>query len=565
MTAKVLFYFFSVAASANVGSADLLKSYPGEVLRNEIVEFKPKADHHFSLEAPQKCQGGAPLEATARRIKCQFTSAGGASAVLNVCDDKKTFCKPVNVSLLVQEKAAREPVRLVKNQLLNKEVKRILVPGFVFVTPDEARKEALNKGQPVLVMISTDWCPPCNEAKEYLLASPMFQEFTRNWYKIYVDGDSLGAADWDKVLPFSYYPSFVLLNARMEEVARFNGELRQTVFKSWAEENLGLMKDPVATLRQRVLARRENQFKQKISDWWNGVRSPAKRYDKIRMLRYALDRDEKDVVRSVLASSEELDVGELKPQILRFRIAELEAAENRNNAAIAQVRRELLDATLSTDDWAEALSSLCDADLKACEFEAGNLPRRLEFLNSRAHLTEAERASMMGEEFFYLAQAFEKMKNAAKQKEYAQKCVGAYQALKAQSGPRLSRSAQQGLVPCLEQAEKFQEAQALLKTLVQTYPYEPTFMIRLARLYRKQKKLDLALEWINKAEGVAYGYNWFSLVLIKSDILLDLKQKEEAQSILNAALMELRLDEDRESRNQVIVARLRAAQAKISN
>ncbi len=565
MSTSVLISLLAFAAVASGGPADLLKAYPGEVLRNEIVEFKPKPDHHFSLEAPQKCQGSAPLEATARVIKCQFTNAGAASAVLNICDDKKTFCKPVNVSLLVQEKAAREPVRLVQNQFLNKDVKRSLVPGFVFASPEEARREALNKGQPVLIMISTDWCPLCNEAKEYLLTSSLFQELTRNWYKIYVDGDSLGAADWDKVVPFSYYPSFILLNARMEEIARFNGELRQSVFKTWAEENLSLMKDPISVLRERVLARRETRFKQKIQDWWNSVRGPAKRYDKLRLLRYALDRDERGVVRSILASQEELDAADVKPQILRFRISELEQVEDRNVTAIAGLQKELLAATLAADDWAEALSSLCDTDLRACKFEAVNLPRRIEFLERRSNLTPAERASMMGEEFYYLAQAFEKLKDKSKQKEYAQKCVGAYQALKAQSGLKLPRSAQQGLVPCLEQAERYQEAQELLKTLVQTYPYEPTFMIRLARLYRKQKKLDLALEWINKAETVAYGYNWFSLVLIKTDILLDLKKKDEARAVVQAALTELRLDQDRESRNQTIVARLRAAQAKISN
>lgn len=560
MILLIAVFGFSLWANEN-----LLQTFPGEILRNEIVEFKPIRGHHFSLEAPQKCQKGAPLEATARFIKCQFTVAGGATATLNVCDDQKTFCKPVPISLLVLEKPGREPVRLVKNQLLNKELKKSLVPGFEFPTPEEARGEALKKGQPVLVMISTDWCPPCNEAKEYLLTSGAFREATKDWYKIYVDGDGLSAAEWDKLVPFSYYPSFVLLNAKMEEVARFNGELRQADFQNWAAENVQLLNDPIAAVRARVLARHEGRFWQKVLDWWNVRRGQSKKYDQVRLLRYALDREDKEVVRQILTRKESLDLADLKTRVLDFRIGELEDQENADSGVRLALLRERLMGLLSGDDWAEGLSRLCEADVKACELEVQSWPQRWAALSARTGLTEAERASMLGEEFYYMTQVFAKLKDPKKQKEFANKCVDAYQSLKKLSQLKLPRSAQQGLVPCLEQAERYQEALTALKTLVEIYPYEPTFMIRLARLYRKQKKSAQALDWMNKAESVAYGYNWFSLVLIKSEILLDLGRRDEAKSLIDSALNEVQLEPDRESRNQRLVARLRAVQSKISN
>ncbi len=561
----LVLWFSSQGAWASSGPAELLKAFPGEVLRNEIVAFKPKADHHFSLEAPQRCSGKAPIEATARTIKCQFTDPGSAEATLNVCDDKKTFCKPVAVSLLVAEKAAREPIRLVQNQLLNKDLKASMVPGFNFATPDEARREAARIGQPVLVMISTDWCPPCNEAKEYLLTSEAFQTTTKDWYRIYVDGDSLGASEWDKVVPFHYYPSFVLLNSKMEEVARFNGELRQKNFRDWAKDQIRWLDYPIKDLRVRVAARMQKTFRQRLSDWWNGVHNSSRRYDKIRMLAHALDQRDKEMA-DLLIYKQDFHPEEIRSQTLNYQIEKLEGNTKPDAVKLrAALFRNLTDHNLNREDWAESVTRMCDVDEAECRALTVNIPLRLDALKTRSDLTPAERASALGEEYYYLAQLFLRLKDKAKEKEFAESCVTAYEDLRRLSKMKLPRSAQQGIVPCLEQAGRFQEAEKALKSLVEMYPYEPTFMLRMARLFRKQKKLDLALQWVNKAEVVAYGYNWFSLVLLKSEILLDLKRKDEAKATLSAALTELRLDEDRESRNQLVVSRLRAAQEKISN
>lgn len=553
-------------AFAHPGPSDLLKSVPGEILRNEVVEFKPKPEHHFSLEAPQKCAGGAPVEASARVIKCQFTNPGSAEAVLNVCDDKKTFCKPVTVSLLVAEKAAREPVRLVRNQYLNKDLKKSLVPGFEFATPEEAKKEAKKRGKPVLIMISTDWCPPCNEAKEYLMVSDVFNKVTKDFYKIYVDGDSLGAAEWDKTVPFSYYPSFVLLNSDLEEIARYNGKLREFDFRMWVEKQKSFIDDPIKDVRERVFARKENSFTRRMKDWWNRVRGNSRRMDKVRLLHYALDQDDKLAIELLIADKNTSYPESIKAKVINYEISKLAGSDKpEDKKRRIKLFNDLVEINLSLEDWAESVLRMCEDDEAECKALTKNIPLREESLQNRLGFTPPEMASALAEEYYYLAQLFARIKDPVREKEFAGKCVVAYQTLKALSKLDLPRSAQQGLVPCLEQAGRFKEAEQVLSSLVEMYPYEPTFMIRMARMYRKQKKLDLALKWINKAETVAYGYNWFSLVLIKSDILLDLKKKGEAKSLLNAALAELRLDEDRDSRNQTVVARLRAAEAKISN
>ena len=93
-------------------------------------------------------------------------------------------------------------------------------------------------------------------------------------------------------------------------------------------------------------------------------------------------------------------------------------------------------------------------------------------------------------------------------------------------------------------------------------PSEPTFRLRLARVYRKQKLFAKALDQVDQGLAVAYGYNWFTAVLLKSDILLDQKRGADADRVLREALNEVQLSSDPSNRNQLLAGRLRAAQLK---
>jgi thiol-disulfide isomerase/thioredoxin/predicted negative regulator of RcsB-dependent stress response len=556
----VLILGFVLAANAQPG-ADLLKPFPSVVRRNEVLAFKPKSGHHFGLEAPQKCGGNKPVEASARFIKCQFLTAGEASATLNVCDDAKTFCKPVPVTLRVSDETAPDPVRLVKNENLNHETKKTLVPGFAVGTPEELAAQALKNKKPVFVMVSTDWCPPCNEAKEYLLQSPGFLAATKDWFKVYVDGDSLSSVAWEKRVPYRYYPSFVLLNDRFEEVARFNGELRQADFAQWAEENSRYLNDPVAHLQRRVVARKDGSVMQKLKDLFNSANPASRHADEVRWLKWALDRKhDVPLVKKVMEGGSH---PELKIEMVRHQLELLGEEPKPDKSRQVALAKDLAEATFKGEDWAQSIVELCDLDAAACKSYVAKIPERLQFLNSRPGLEDSERASMLGEELFFVTYLFESLNDKAKQKEFANKCVDALGKLSSMTRLKLGRGAQQTQMACYEMAGRYAEAEAQLKTLIETYPNEPTFMVRMARLFRKQKKLDLALKWIEKSENVSYGFNWFSGQMIKSDILLDLKREHDAAKVLEDALIEVRLSEDQSNRNQIVASRLRTAQTKI--
>jgi tetratricopeptide (TPR) repeat protein len=541
---------------------DLLKPYPTVVRRHEVIEFKPKAGHHFSVEAPQKCARHSPVEANVRAIKCQFLKAGEAAATLNVCDDAKTFCKPVTVALQVSDKVAPDPVRLVKNETLNKDLKKILAPGFITGTPEEIRALAEKDKKPIFVMISTDWCPPCNEAKEYLLTSEAFIKATNGWLKVYVDGDSLAAVAWEKWVPYRYYPSFVLLNEEMGEVGRYNGELRGIDFVAWTEEQSRFLKDPIARLQARVLARKNHNWLRRLKDVLGGGTPDSRHADEVRLLKWAIDQNKDEIIKQVADDSR---FPELQVELITYRIKQLNDETKPDQAKLMELEKSLVAASFFREDWSAAVLQLCETKAEGCVPPDSKINERLQILRDRAGLAEAEKASMMGEEYFYLAYVFDTVKDVKRRKQFADLCVGEYEKLNKLSRLKLARGAQQNQLNCFEIAERFPEAEKRLKTLVETYPSEPTFMVRMARLLKKQKKPAEALKWIEKGEGVAYGFNWFSAQLLKSELLLDLKRADEASKVIDSALDEVRITEERNNRNQVIAARLRVMQTKIQD
>ncbi|MGZ3721440.1 MAG: hypothetical protein ACXVA9_00835 [Bdellovibrionales bacterium] len=559
----LIFAFLSLVWAAE--PASLVRFYPGEVLRNETVEFKPVDNHHFSFEAPQNCGSGSLNEKTPRTIKCQFLQAGETQATLNICDDKKTFCKPVQLKVNVVQREGADAAALKKNEHLNKELKKTLIAGFAEGTSEEVTAKAAQLHQPVLVMVSTDWCPPCNESKEYLLPSETFKSATKDWYKVYVDGDSIGAAAWEKAVPYHYFPSYILLNSKMEEIGRFNGELRQGEFAAWAKTQSEFLNDPIRDLKERVMARLAGQWSQKIKDLWHRVSAEKIHRDNDRLLNWALDQEDKDLVAQLVAEG---DYPTQRAQILQFQLNELNriatAQKKDLKAEKTKIHQALLQETFAGEHWSTHLEEYCEMDATACKPYVAKIPERLAFLEKRTGLQDAERESLLGDEYYYITQTYQTLEEKTALKEFAVKCVDHFEAMQKNSKLKISRSGYQGMVACLELAEAFPREEKVLNALIEAYPNEPTFKWRMARMLRKQKKFDDALVWIAKAETLAYGYNWFSLQLLKAEILLSQKKREEAKQVVQATLAQIQLDSSTESRNQRLVARLRNLQISAS-
>ena len=556
---------FLAVSTAFAETPSLIGFYPHEVLRNEAVEFKPAQGHHFSAEAPQSCGSGEVSQKNPRGVKCLFSQAGITQAQLNVCDDAKTFCKTVQLSVNVIQGSNTQPVALAKNENANKGLKTKLINGWAEGPPKDISAKAALEKQPVFIMISTDWCPTCNEAKEYLLTTKSFTAATKDWFKVYVDGDSLSAKDWAKVVPFRFFPSFVLLNSKMEEVSRYTGPIRQGDFEAWANDQEKNLEDPISSLKIRVEERLAGNWLRKIRDLFSGVTGEKAKAQRTRLLKHALDSGDRDLVGKLLPAGE---YPELKEQILKFKLAEIDRNESQWGANLSgekiKLFVQLLDVTFKGDRWSEYLASLCGLDKEVCKPFVDKVPERLIFLSRKTGLFEAEKESQLGEEYYYITQIYQTLDDQAALKDFSARCTERFEAMGKGSLLNISRAGSQGMIACLELGGDFSKGEKTIDSLIAAYPTEPTFLLRKARMMRKQKKPDAALEWLNKAETFAFGYNWYSLQLLKGELYLDLKKPDQTRQVVEATLAQVRLESTRDSRAQSLVERLRGLQSRAS-
>ena len=158
-------------------------------LINETVSISPVDGHHFNLKAPQRCVVGTEdkentINPSAKKIKCQYHSEGRKKITVSVCDNNEVYCKQEKYEIQVSNNIRNEPrlkkplhLSLVKDQNKNK---KLLMPKFKTATIAQA-KEILNYKKGLLVLVSTEWCPPCNMLKEFLLPTKEFDQLTQTW------------------------------------------------------------------------------------------------------------------------------------------------------------------------------------------------------------------------------------------------------------------------------------------------------------------------------------------------------------------------------------------------
>ncbi|MEO0336775.1 MAG: thioredoxin family protein, partial [Pseudomonadota bacterium] len=180
-------------------------------LVNEFVEIKPIENHHFNLEAPQDCGRAGIMEPSARKVICQYRQAGESKVTVSVCDNDKNYCKQEYIDVAVQ-KGKDEKARLLKpgtekTLKMQKQQKSLLLSGFKALAPAEV-KAVLGKEKGVLVLVSTEWCPPCNMLKEFMTSQEGFRQVTKDYLLVYVDGDSNMANQWRDLLDSHVYPTF---------------------------------------------------------------------------------------------------------------------------------------------------------------------------------------------------------------------------------------------------------------------------------------------------------------------------------------------------------------------
>lgn len=83
-----------------------------------------------------------------------------------------------------------------------------------------ALAKALAARAPVLLYVTSEWCPPCKAMEANLLSKPAFLDATRGLVRVRVDGDADGAQAVIERFEARAYPTLLLLSPEGEELFR---------------------------------------------------------------------------------------------------------------------------------------------------------------------------------------------------------------------------------------------------------------------------------------------------------------------------------------------------------
>ena len=515
----------------------LLKPITSNPLINEVVDIKPIEGHHFNLEAPQNCGKESSIKATAKAISCQFHSDGEREVVVSVCDHKKTYCKQEKVKTQVQKiKSAQSKIKespSVETLKMQNSVKKKLLSRFKVMTPDEA-VQAVPMKKAALVMVSADWCPPCNQAKEFMLQTKDFKEATKNLLLIYVDGDSPASEVWTQKLKTRYYPSFIVLNQDLERVSVFS-DINSADHIQKLSAALNHIEDPLSSVEQRITERENGEFLRKVKDFFNSsafILEDQKRH--IGHLKAVGKYDE------LLAYLEKIESKKA------FEFVQKEAYY----LSSKEKDEEFLESFLNQDPSASpfyyyALRDYCQKTKlenqfsKACMGYRGNY---LQSLKIEAKWPEEEKSLTSAVYSKIKAKLYDFFEEEKKAMSFYSQCVEDFEKLYEVSPlGKKSRSVRIEQIGCVKDENQGAE---ILKTLAKDYPFEETFHRKLARLYAKENKYEKALDNNQRAIDYSYGYMWLYNVAERVKYLKELSREQEALELVESALSEVVLNKE---------------------
>lgn len=550
-----LFLMGSLAA-AEVPKGSLINKAPSSVFRYEVVEFKPISKHHFELKAPISCESGEVVGAESHSIKCQFRSAGIAVVDLSVCDDDKSYCKPEQIKVEVKESTVPQAQQILSPTLLEmkEELHDQLLPDFVSGTPDEIRSRLKSEKKPVFVMISTDWCPPCNQSKEYLLSTKEFQEMTKDWLKVYVDGDSKGSRAWNLIAPFNAYPTMILLTSNLEEISRFQSEFTQKEFSDWIERIRPFYAQSYAVTANKVQKRLKGSWVQYFIDWIYGTSKDQQLKEKNQVIETAIAQLDKKVLE--LFSEDEI------PETLKYDWYQTKKEEFlKSGMSELEFERKSLDLSDGRPSYLIHLSAVCELDKTLCQKLVRNIPARVNEIETSKDRTDAEKLGALGDEYYYQMSLYQELGDKRKAVESAKHCVQVFEKIMLASKLKVPRYGEQGILSCSKTYD-LSKAEAVYKKMMAKYPSDPTFVSRYVRFLKEDKKdLKTAKVWAQRALDLSYDYNWFFAASTKVQIDKALGLSQDVRKTLQEVFARLDLDKDVNSLDQKIASRFRKLEA----
>ncbi|HAG91386.1 MAG TPA: hypothetical protein DCL41_05915 [Bdellovibrionales bacterium] len=539
-------------------AAAQVQDFSPEAFENEVVHFKPLEGYHFELAADQSCESANVVSKEKNEISCQFLKTGTSNLVFNICDDKKTRCKTNALTLTVvnlPKGKKPEPLRpgLVE---MKEQIHKQLLSGFVEGNYQELKAKAKEAGKPVFLMISTDWCSSCNQAKEYLIGTKAFEEFSKGLFKAYVDGDSQVSASFEKEVPFQEYPSFILLNSDFQEISRFRQDLTMASLKAWWERVSPYLNSSYSEVRKKVLARLAGDWLQRSKDF----------------LTLQFEKEQKRDLEFVLESALAKRDGDFLQKISTDQVPEFLMSswlDQRKEDLIAKGMSEedyklkVLNASRDSSSFPFYLMDICGSEKnkEICKTETEKLKSRAGEILDAKDQNAAEKLGRLAEEYYAQMKFYESQGDKKKTKNLAKDCAETFEKMISFSSLKTPRFASQGMLACAKEYD-LSLVEKVYRKLVEKYPEDPTFLQRYSRfLMSERKNLDQAKVWAKRAMEASYDFNWFGSAWVYVEVLKKMGQKDQAKDVIKNAYARLKLDGDKDSRSQTILQRIRKLEA----
>lgn len=563
--ALAVFFIFSIAVHGyrvEAKPAALIANPVQSLFVNEVGVFRPVADHHFELTAPQQCGTLSPIKKTAREISCQFHTAGQQTLHFSVCANNKSSCQSVMLNLMITPKAAAAPGVVAQEPSIALKSAHValegqLLKGFRTGLPPDIREEAQRENKPVFLLISTDWCPPCNEAKENLFSTEAFQKISKDWLKVYVDGDSRESAEWGKVVPFHEFPTIVFLDSRLNEEGRFHSATRWKEFSQWAKQVSQRSLAPISDIRPKVLARQKGGWLQRLRDLIHGQTATDLSRQKERLIGWALAAEDQ----KVLSAFTEKDIpSDLKMDWYSYKYNNSQDGDKTDQIGFL---KKALVAAKGREEYIDFLDELCDLDKHECQVYSKDMDLASEKIREDKDLTEAEKAAALADQFYGQSLVYKTLGRHREAHAKVLDCVTQSDRFKSLSPLKMPRAANQVRAYCLAKAGRAKAAERLYKSLIKAYPSEPTFLLSYAYFLKSHARLKKAHNYVSRAMKVSYAYNWFKAVFLKARIEMQMKHYKDALQTVHGALAEVHLSADPKSRDQHVAGALRGLESKI--
>ncbi|NIL94734.1 MAG: thioredoxin fold domain-containing protein, partial [Woeseiaceae bacterium] len=90
---------------------------------------------------------------------------------------------------------------------------------------DQAFSHAATEGKPVYLYWGAAWCPPCHAINATVFSSPEFQERSKLFVPVYLDGDTESAQFWGEKFGVLGYPTMIVFDPDGIELTRIPGGL----------------------------------------------------------------------------------------------------------------------------------------------------------------------------------------------------------------------------------------------------------------------------------------------------------------------------------------------------